>query len=115
MSDVDYSALSRDELLELAEERELSVEGTGANGYVSKDDLVAALEQTDPGDTASDQADSNSDGAGGKDSGRSSSDAGVRTTQFAWWCPKCDHSQTHLIARCTNCGYQRPDAPAEAA
>lgn len=42
-----YGDMSADELKKVADERELVVTGTGANGNVVKADLVAALEADD--------------------------------------------------------------------
>lgn len=39
-----YADMSRGELLKAAKAKELDIEGTGANGYVTVEDLVAALE-----------------------------------------------------------------------
>ena len=39
-----YSDMSRGELLKAAKAKDLEVEGTGANGYVTVEDLMAALE-----------------------------------------------------------------------
>lgn len=46
----DYNSMSPADLKALAEERDLTVEGTGANGNVKKSDLVAALTQDDTAD-----------------------------------------------------------------
>jgi len=45
-----YDSMSPAELKTLAEERDLSVTGTGANGNVLKKDLVAALKEDDTSD-----------------------------------------------------------------
>jgi hypothetical protein len=44
---VDYAELSKDELQAEVDRRGITVEGSGANGNVVKDDLVAALEADD--------------------------------------------------------------------
>lgn len=43
----DYDSLSKDELLAEATLRNLDVKGSGANGNIVKDDLVAALKADD--------------------------------------------------------------------
>lgn len=40
----DYSILSREDLIEMAEIRGIEVEGTGKDGYITKQDLLDALE-----------------------------------------------------------------------
>ena len=44
IEDLDYSLLSRDELLETAKKRGIEVEGTGKNGYIIIKDVLDALE-----------------------------------------------------------------------
>ncbi len=34
-------------------------------------------------------------------------DAITRENQHAWWCPRCDHSNTLLTAACGGCGATR--------
>lgn len=34
-------------------------------------------------------------------------DAVVRENRHAWWCPRCDHSNTLLTAACGGCGAAR--------
>lgn len=46
----DYNALDKSELQRLADERDLSVEGSGKDGNVVKKDLVAALLEDDASD-----------------------------------------------------------------
>ena len=86
--DLDFAAMSPEELHILAEDHELEVDGTGANGNVLKKDLIAALEAAHPapGDAGS---------------------AIERETRIAWWCPICDRSNTQLTAACGGCGAHR--------
>jgi len=94
--DYDFEDMSPEELHILTDDHSLDVFGTGKNGNVLKADRVAALELVHPersGDVG--------------DTGDTDDGTIKRENEDAWWCPRCDHSQTQLIDTCGGCGAVR--------
>ncbi len=65
-----------------------------ARGDDARSTLVDKLAAAIPAPDDSDQADADPD-------------AITRENKHAWWCPRCDHSNTLLTATCGGCGATR--------
>lgn len=115
-----YEPQNRDDLVRVAEARRLEVQGTGANGYVSKDDLVGALDADDQTLGVGErfkvlEAERNQlrerveamenarDDASASSAGPSESREIERENDTSWWCPFDDHANAQLLNACGKC------------
>lgn len=117
-----YEPQGREHLAEIAAARRLNVEGTGSNGYVSKDDLVKALDADDQGlgvaqrfealeaerDELKAKVEALEADAGKSGPSTPSEEREIeRENDTTWWCPFDDNANAQTLDRCGHCGGRR--------